>query len=84
VGRPRALLGLLGVKEPVATAAHFLGVWGAALATLPGLKIAPPPTEWGRGQLALDAVHHLVFAGTTSAVYTFVDRRSERAQLTPA
>jgi hypothetical protein len=29
-------------------------------------------------------VHHLVYAGTTSAVYTFVDRRSERARLSPA
>jgi hypothetical protein len=75
---------LLGVREPVATTAHFLAVWLAALGTLPSLKIAPPPTEWGSKQPTLDAVHHAVYAGTTSAVYTFVDRRSERARLSPA
>jgi hypothetical protein len=49
---------------------------------LPGLQIAPPPTKWGGKELTLDATHHLVYATATSAAFTFLDNRSDRARLT--
>ncbi len=61
-GVPRGLLGLTGLSRPAATVLHFGMVWGAALLMLPGLKVAPPPNQWGAKELATDALHHLVYA----------------------
>ena len=83
-GVPRAVLGMLGLRGMLATLAHFVAVWGAELGMLPGLKVAPPPTKWEKEELALDAFHHLVYAGATTLAFNFLDRRSERAQLAAA
>ena len=61
------------VQGPIATAAHFGAVWGTALVMLPSLKVAPPPTEWGAKEIAIDALRHLVYAAVTGLAYEFLD-----------
>lgn len=41
---------------------------------LPALEVAPPLTEWGAKEIAVDALHHLVYAATTGAAYSLLDR----------
>lgn len=75
LGVPRGILGLTGLNGIAATAAHFVAVWGGALAMLPRLDLAPKPTEWGATELAIDAWHHAVYAVAAGAAYEWLDRR---------
>ena len=77
-GIPRAILGVIGLRGLLGTLAHFGAVWGAALAMLPALRVAPPPGEWGEDELAKDALRHLVYAVVAGVTYDALDRRSRR------
>jgi hypothetical protein len=41
---------------------------------LPALSVAPPFWQWGAKEVAIDALHHLVYAGTTGVAYAALDR----------
>ena len=41
---------------------------------LPVLDVAPPLTEWGAQEVAIDAFHHLVYAAATSVAFSLLDR----------
>jgi hypothetical protein len=73
-GAVRGLLGELGLPPTLATAVHFGVVWGAELAMLPALRVAPPAAEWGQTELAVDAGHHAVYATATGAAYQALSR----------
>jgi hypothetical protein len=83
-GVPRGLFGLAGLRGLKATVAHFASVWGSEMVMLPRMKLAPPVTRWGKKELALDAVHHLVYAGAASAAFRFLDRRTSRTTVESA
>ena len=68
-GAARGLIGLTGVRDGPATALHFGVVWGSSLAMLPALGVAPPPWRQEPRELAVDALHHLVYAGSTSLAW---------------
>jgi len=74
-GLPRAMLGAIGLSQALATAAHFLAVWGAELIMLPRLGITPPASEWKQGDLLKDAWHHAVYATAAGITYSLLDRR---------
>jgi hypothetical protein len=73
-GGARGLLGVAGLSGPAATAAHFGAVWGTEQVMLPALRVTPPLTEWGMQEVAIDALHHLVYAGATGIAYSLLDR----------
>ena len=73
-GGARGFLGAAGLSGPVATAAHLGAVWGSEQVMLPVLGVTPPLTEWGAKELAIDALHHLVYAGATGVAYSLLDR----------
>jgi hypothetical protein len=73
-GGARGLLGAAGLSGPAATAAHFGAVWGSEQVMLPALRVAPPLTEWGLNEVAIDALHHLVYAGGTGIAYSLLDK----------
>jgi len=52
--------------EPLA---FFGAVWGAALAILPAFGVAKPFWRWGAKEVALDALHHGVYAAATDGTY---------------
>ncbi len=73
-GGARGLLAAGGLGGIGGTLAHFAAVWGAAAALLPALDLSPPPTEWSREQVAIDALHHAVYAAATGAAFAWLDR----------
>lgn len=73
-GGARGLLAVAGLSGTKATAAHLGMVWGTEQVMLPALEITPPLTEWGVKEIAVDAMHHLVYAAATGAAYSLLDR----------
>lgn len=71
-GVMRGLLGLAGAPDIVAGVAHFATVWGSELVMLPRLGVAPPLSEWGSKELAIDAWHHTVYVTATSIAYRYL------------
>jgi len=73
-GGARGLLAAAGISGPAAAAAHFGAVWGSEQVMLPALDVTPPLTEWGTQEIAIDALHHLVYATATGMAYSLLDR----------
>lgn len=72
-GAMRGVIGAIGLRGAPARVLFFAAVWGTELTMLSSLGVAPPATEWGREELAIDAAHHLVYATITSLVYEALD-----------
>jgi hypothetical protein len=68
-GVVRGLLGAAGLPARKATAAHGAAIWGSAAVTLPALDIAPPFVFWGKEEVAIDLLHHTVYAVATGLAY---------------
>ena len=66
VGRRRA-----SIAEPLA---HFALVWGVGLAMLPALGITKPFWRWGTKEIAIDALHHSVYAAAADGAYRLLGR----------
>jgi hypothetical protein len=74
-GAVRGLLAATGLNGAKASATFYGTVWGSELVMLPTLDIGVPPAwEWGAKEVAIDAFHHLVYAGATSVAYELLDR----------
>lgn len=73
-GGVRGLLAAAGLPGPTASAAHLGAVWTSEQAMLPALGVAPPLTQWGAKEVAIDALHHVVYAGATGVAYSLLDR----------
>lgn len=73
-GAARGGLGYAGLAGPLAAAAHLATVWAAELVMLPKLGVAPPATKWGSKEVAVDWMHHAVYAVATSVAYEWLDR----------
>lgn len=72
-GTVRGLIGAAGLRGAPAAATHFAAIWGSSLVMLPVLDVAPPPWKMEGTELAVDAFHHIVYAGATSAAYAFLE-----------
>ncbi|HEX6711081.1 MAG TPA: hypothetical protein VF068_12190 [Rubrobacter sp.] len=73
-GAVRGLIDAAGLEGTGAAAAHFAAVWGSEQVMLPTLGVAPPFWTWGVKEVGIDALHHIVYAGATSAAYAVLDR----------
>ena len=73
-GAVRGLFDEAGLDGLSATTAHFAAVWGSEQIMLPALGVAPPLWQWGAKEVAIDAFHHLVYAGATGVAYAVLDR----------
>ncbi len=74
MGRRSRVLAAAGLSGQTATAAHLGAVWGSEQIMLPALDVTPPLTEWGVEEIAIDALHHLVYATATGLAYSYLDR----------
>ena len=79
-GAARGLIGLAGLKGIPAMLVHFGAIWGTALVMLPKHDAAQPITEQEPRTIAIDVLHHSVYAITAGLVYDALDagRRHER------
>jgi hypothetical protein len=83
-GVVRGVLGATGLAPAKATAAHGAAVWGSAAMTLPALEVAPPFVFWGRKEVAIDFLHHTVYALATGVAYELVARGRRNGSGHPA
>ena len=72
-GTVRGVLAAAGLSGLPATTLHFLAIWGSETVMLPTLGVAPPISEWGAKEIAVDILHHLVYAISTNAAYEWMD-----------
>lgn len=72
-----AARGVLATFLPplAADAGHLAALWGSEQVMLPTLDVAPPATEWGAQEVAVDAWHHLVYVAATGLAYRWLDDR---------
>lgn len=68
-GVARGALDLAGMEGLPASMMHFGAIWGTAQVMLPANDVAKPITEWPAKQIAVDALHHAVYACAAGAVY---------------
>jgi hypothetical protein len=64
----RGLLGATGLPPTTATA-HGAAVYGNSQVMLPALEIAPPSIFWAKEEIAIDALHHAVYAVAAGLTY---------------
>jgi hypothetical protein len=76
-GVARGLIGLTGLKGLPATLLHFGAVWGTALIMLPKHNAAKPINEQEPKDIAIDVLHHSVYAITAGLVYDALDAGSK-------
>jgi hypothetical protein len=69
LGALRAALDGMGLRGPVASAAHFALLWSGDAALYRALGIADVPWRWSADELATDVLHKGVYAAVTGAVY---------------
>lgn len=79
-GIARGVMDLAGLRGPAATLGHFGAVWGTELLMLPAADAAPPITKWTPKQIAIDIMHHAVYALAAGAVYDAMPREHYRAK----
>jgi hypothetical protein len=72
-GVARGLIGLTGLKGLPATLVHFGAVWGTALIMLPKHNAAKPINEQEPKEIAIDVLHHSIYAITAGLVYDALD-----------
>lgn len=68
-GVARGLLRALGLRSRAASIGHFALLYGSEQVILPGLDVAPPATEWGATEVAIDAWHHVVYVVATAVAF---------------
>ena len=76
-GVARGLIGLTGLKGLPATLLHFGAVWGTALIMLPKHDAAKPINEQEPKDIAIDVLHHGIYAITAGLVYDALDAGSK-------
>jgi hypothetical protein len=54
---------------------HGAAIYGTEQVTLPALGVAPPATQWGKEEVAIDAFHHLVYATATGIAYELLSNQ---------
>jgi len=76
-GVVRGLLGLAGLKGMPATLVHFGAIWATELIMLPKYDAAPPVNEQEPKSVAIDALHHAVYAIAAGLAYDALDAGSD-------
>lgn len=78
LGVSRGIISLTDLKGVPATLLHFGLVWTAAMVMLPKFDAAPPVTEESPKAIAIDALHHAVYAVATGLVFDALDSGSKQ------
>ena len=73
-GVPRALLSMAGITKLPATAIHFGAIFYTALTIQPDFEVSPPVQEWSKKDIAIDAVHHAVYAMVAGLIFDSINK----------
>jgi len=80
-GIARGMIALTGLRGLPAAMVHFAAVWGTSMLMLPKFNAAPPVTEEDPKAIAIDGLHHAVYALAAGAVYDAIDSSSHEQKL---
>lgn len=72
-GSARGMLSLLGLKGLPATAIHWAAIFYTAITIEPDFEVAPPINEWSKKDLALFALHHVIYATAAGLVFDAIN-----------
>ena len=72
LGPLRPALAAAGLHEPAASAALFAAAWSPELVLVPATGASDPPWEWGVGELAISAVHHVAYTAAASGTWAIL------------
>jgi hypothetical protein len=73
-GIARGLLGLTSLPAWAAIAAHFSALWATSLVMLPAFDAGPKITEEEPKTVAIDVMHHAVYAIAAGLTYDAIDK----------
>jgi hypothetical protein len=79
-GSARGILSLVGLKGFPATAIHWAAIFYTAITIEPDFEVAPPINEWSKKDLALFALHHVIYAATTGFVFDAINDNNNDAK----
>lgn len=68
------MLSLLGIKGLPATSIHFAAIFYTAITIEPDFEVAPPINEWSKIDLALFALHHVIYAAAAGMVFDAINK----------
>lgn len=74
-GAPLGILNFSGLKGIQASTIHLAAVWGTAAIMLPKLNLAPPVNKWSKKQIAVDLLHHSVYALAAGLTYAAISKK---------
>jgi hypothetical protein len=74
----RGALDLAGVHGPLADLFQFSAIWGAAQVMLPAAAGSPPITKWSPKTIAIDVMHHAVYACAVGLTYDAMRKAEKR------
>lgn len=77
-GVARGLIALTGLKGWKATALHFGAIWATSMIMLPALEAGPSVKEEDTKTIAVDGLHHAVYAVAAGLAYDALDAGSRR------
>jgi len=80
-GIARGIVGLTGLRGLPAVAVHFAAVWGTSMVMLPKFKAAPPVTDQDPKAVAIDGLHHMVYALAAGFTYDALDTSTHERKL---
>lgn len=80
MGIVRGALSFLGVTGCAATAVHFATLWGTGMIMLPALRVAPPITKQKPKQIAIDGMHHLIYAVAAGLVFDAINKEKPKSE----
>ncbi|HJP63104.1 MAG TPA: hypothetical protein VJ844_06655 [Mucilaginibacter sp.] len=72
-GIARGLIGLTGLTGLAAIGTHFAAIWGTALVMLPSFGAGPKITEEEPKTIAIDVMHHAIYAIAAGCTYDTLD-----------
>ena len=71
-GGVRGLLDVAGLNGVAADAAHMGAVSATAMTMLPAMKLSQPQTKQPVEEIAIETLHHLVYALATGVTYAWL------------
>lgn len=68
----RGLMSGIGLKGLPANIIFLGAVWGTKAKIMPAMEILPPVREWGNRKVAVDILHHGIYAEVTGLISDFL------------
>ncbi|SRR6185312_1631153 len=82
-GIGRGLLSAAGMKDGPATAIHFAAIFYTALTIEPDFEVAPPINEWSKKEIAVFALHHIIYSAVAGRVFDAINKDEQDTEIIP-